>query len=500
MDTEALTSLTAGTPIIVGGDRVVRVDDELAAAFRPGDALLPLATGEVLHVPAADRKAAAEAIDAADAAFAAMGSVSEEQLDTFYGAFADRLADDDTFAAIAAANAADVADAQRRGRSTTRLELTAAMREAMIDGLRGWSVRPSPRGHVQRTLEHQGWRLEEVVDRLGVVAFVFEGRPNVFADACGVLRGGNSVVFRIGSDALATARAVVTHALQPALAEAGLPAGAVSLVDAPSHAAGWALFSDPRLALAVARGSGPAVRQLGAIAQQAGNTVSAHGTGGAWMVAADTADGERFAAAVRASLDRKVCNTLNTCVIVRRRADDLVDTFLDALTTAAEDLGTEPKLHVVDGSQSAVDPAWFTRRAPIVRAEGVVEEVQADVVDEAALATEWEWEASPEVTLVVVDDIAEAVGLFNRYSPRFILSVISEDEADHELAWEAAEAPYVCDGFTRWVDGQYALGTPELGLSNWELGRLLGRTGILSGDAIRSVRVRVRQSDPYVRR
>ena len=42
---------------------------------------------------------------------------------------------------------------------------------------------------------------------LGVVGFVFEGRPNVFADAAGVLRSGNTVVFRIGSDALGTAQA-----------------------------------------------------------------------------------------------------------------------------------------------------------------------------------------------------------------------------------------------------------------------------------------------------
>ena len=49
---------------------------------------------------------------------------------------------------------------------------------------------------------------------------VFEGRPNVFADACGVLRSGNAVVFRIGSDALGTARAIVSAALAPALAAA----------------------------------------------------------------------------------------------------------------------------------------------------------------------------------------------------------------------------------------------------------------------------------------
>mgnify|MGYP003734838679 CR=1 FL=1 len=152
----------------------------------------------------------------------------------------------------------------------------------------------------------------------------------------GVLRTGNTVVFRIGSDALGTARAIVAEALDPALAAAGLPPGAASLVDSAAHAAGWAMFSDPRLSLAVARGSGPAVAQLGAIARQAGAAVSLHGTGGAWMVADASADAERFRAVAYHSLDRKVCNTLNVCCVVRERADELVPVFLRALEAAGE--------------------------------------------------------------------------------------------------------------------------------------------------------------------
>jgi glutamate-5-semialdehyde dehydrogenase len=53
------------------------------------------------------------------------------------------------------------------------------------------------------------------------------------------------------------------------------------------------------------------------------------------------------------------------------------------------------------------------------------------------------------------------------------------------------DAPFVGNGFTRWVAGQYALGTPELGLSNWQHGRGLGRGAILSGDSVYTVRHRV---------
>ncbi len=501
MDTTPLTSLEAGTPIVIGGDRVVHVDEALARAFEPGDALLTVADdGALLHVPAADRVAARTAVDAAVHAFEALGTVSEAQLDAFYAAFADRLADDEVFAPIARANEEDVSAARSRGRSTTRLVLDERMRDGMVAGLRGWAATGSPRGQVLTTFEHDGWTLEQVTDRLGVVAFVFEGRPNVFADACGVLRSGNAVVFRIGSDALGTARAIVSHALEPALAEAGLPSGAATLVDAPSRAAGWALFSDPRLALAVARGSGPAVRQLSAVAQQAGNAVSAHGTGGAWMLVSEHADPERLRATVRHSLDRKVCNTLNTVAVVRSRAEELVPVVLAGIADAAVALETEAKLHVLEGDQAMVPVAWFEERVTIERAEGPVEEPRAALLPEDELGREWEWERSPEVTLLLVDDLDEAVARFNRWSPHFVLSLLSEDADEHERVWAAADAPYVGDGFTRWVDGQYALDTPELGLSNWERGRLFGRSGILSGDAIITVRSRVRQHEADLHR
>ncbi|MCC5947724.1 MAG: aldehyde dehydrogenase family protein [Nitriliruptoraceae bacterium] len=500
MDTEPLNELTPGMPIVVGGDRIVRVPDDLAARFVAGDALLSVDDGTLLHVPAADRAAARRAVDAAVAAFARMGEVDLEQLDTFYEAFAGALEDDERFAPIAAANEADVDAARQRGRSTTRLALDDRMRQGMIDGLRAWATIPAARGEVVDTRTHEGWRLEQVADRLGVVAFVFEGRPNVFADACGVLRNGNTVVFRIGSDALGTARAIVTHALDPALEVAGLPAGAASLVDAPSRASGWALFSDARLGLAVARGSGTAVHQLSAVAAQAGNDVSAHGTGGAWMLVADAADPDRLAATVQASLDRKVCNTLNTLVLPRGRVDELLPVALDAIDAAAAERGVPAKLHVRETDRVHVPAARFETVVAVARAQGPVDEPQAETLPEDELGTEWEWEDSPELTLVVVDDLEQGVALCNRYAPRFVVSVISEDRADHERVWEAVDAPFVGDGFTRWVDGQYALGTPELGLSNWERGRLFGRGAVLSGDVIRTVRTRMTQDDPSVRR
>lgn len=490
-----LEALAPGQAIPFGGDRVAYVSPELAAGFRPGDRLVVVQdTGDLLHIPAAEHAAAQGAVGRAAAAFTRMGEVTDAAITAFFDAFAARLADDAAWAAISAANAADVESARARGRSTTRLTASDAMRRDMIAGLQAWRDAEAPRGRVLERVDHPGWSVTQVMAPLGPVGFVFEGRPNVFADATGVIRAGNTVVFRIGSDALGTARAIVANALDPALAEAGLPEGAAVLVDSAAHAAGWAMFADSRLALAVARGSGPAVSQLGAIARQAGTPVSLHGTGGAWMVADATADAERFYAAVYHSLDRKVCNTLNVCCIVRDRADELVPVFLQALARAGE-RRTGCKLHMAEADFERLPEVWRAARTTVVRAHGPVEEALAEPIADADLGREWEWEETPEVSLKIVDDVAEAVALFNTLSPRFAASLISQDPAAHARFYETIDAPFVGDGFTRWVDGQYALNKPELGLSNWENGRLFARGGVLAGDGVFTVRARVRQTD-----
>jgi len=470
MSIEPLTHLVAGERVLVGGDRFTTIPRELADAFAPGDRLVVVHdTGDLLHIPAADHRLVAAAVDDALDGFATLATLDDDAVTAFFDRCAARLEDDTSFAPIAAANAADVADARARGRAVGRLELSAKMRADMVSGLRAWRDSPTrPRQRMDR-VDHDGWSVEAWRDPLGVVAFVFEGRPNVFADATGVLRTGNTVVFRIGRDALGTARAIMEHAVGPALDEAGLPRGAVRLVDSPAHAAGWALFADRRVALAVARGSGPAVAQLGAVARQHGVPVSLHGTGGAWLVAAPDADAEAFASIVRSSLDRKVCNTLNVCCVPAERTD-LVDVF-----------------------RRAADEAAATRGA-----DGAV--VHELAPDDPTLATEWEWDDVPEVSLVVVDDVAHAVQLVNRHSPHFVVSLVSGDERTHEAFYRTVDAPFVGNGFTRWVDGQFALDKPELGLSNWQDGRLFGRGGVLSGDSVHTVRLRAAMTDHTLHR
>lgn len=488
--------LRAGDRLVVGSTMVV-VDSATADAVAAGGRVLGVAaTGRLRVIPADVDRLVASAVDSALGAFAELASVPDEVIGRFYREAARLLADDRVFAPVAVANAADVETARGRGRSTTRLEMGPRMRTDMVEAFGMWADLDAGRGRILSRTVHDGWTVEEEVAPLGVVGFVFEGRPNVFADATGVLRTGNTVVFRIGSDALGTARALMDAVIGPAVASSGLPAGAVQLLDSPEHAAGWALFSDARTALAVARGSGEAVAELGAIARQSGVPVSLHGTGGAWIVAGRTADADRLSASVQHSLDRKVCNTANVVCVVRERATELVPLVVAAADRAAAVRGTRARIHAVGGADLLCGPH---EEIEVRRAGGVVREPRVTVGAQDALGHEFEWEENPEFHLVVVESVDHAVGLFNALSPRFVASVIA-DEDEVSSALSRIDAPFVGDGFTRWVDGQYALGRPELGLSNWQNGRLLARSGILSGDGVATVRMRVRQHDPDVHR
>jgi glutamate-5-semialdehyde dehydrogenase len=453
---QALTQVAAGTPVVVGS-RVVPMP-----ALRPGDRVLAVGRVESLVVVSAGAHAAAvDAVTEAEGAVAALAACSPAQVSAFFLGFADRLGDDAVWAAIAAANEADVKSAESRGRSTTRLKVSPKMRAAMIEGLRGWAAAPTRVGEVIERRRGEGFVIERRAAPLGVVAFVFEGRPNVFADGAGVVRNGNCAVMRIGGDALDTALAIEEHALRPALQAAGLPLGAVRLLRSREHAAGQALFTLPAVRLAVARGSGATVALLGSIAEQHGIPASLHGTGGAWIYVEPSASPVALENVIKNSLDRKVCNTLNVLVLDRAARETLGPVCERALRAVGA------KVHVARGH------------------EGIV---SGEPLEVAALGTEWEWEATPELAFVTAGGVDEAAALMNRYSPHFVASIVSGRPGAFEDLYAKVDAPYVGNAFTRWVDGQWAWGRPELGLTNWERGRLLGRSGFLSGDDIVTVR------------
>ena len=467
---------------ILVGDRLVPLPEESIRELNRGGRLVPLPSeGVVLCIPVEVRRIVEDSIARAVSSFTELQNVPSERIDSFFENFAELIDNDNSFGPVLAANRRDVSSAAARGRATGRLEITSKMRRDMADGLRMWARLSLQRLERTDVVVHDGWHVESWRAPLGVVGFVFEGRPNVFADAMGVLKSGNTVVFRIGSDALETARAIRDHAMNPAIRAAGLPDNVVSLVDSADRAAGWALFGDRRLSLAVARGSGEAVAQLGAVARQNGVPVSLHGTGGAWIITGSRVDGSRLEKAILHSLDRKVCNTLNTLVITEADGSE----SLQALREAVLALSRPIKIHTED--KDVIGAVADVPNVSVIR-------------DSFDPGTEWEWDDVPEFGVVRSPDVGSAVTLFNGASPQFVLSVVSEDPNEVESAWRSANAPFFGDGFTRWVDGQFALNRPELGLANWQSGRLLGRGGVLSGDGVHTLRLRMSQFDTNLHR
>jgi glutamate-5-semialdehyde dehydrogenase len=492
------------TPALQSGDRVlvgstlVTVDEAFAGALQPGDVVLGIASsGQLRRIPQDVHSLARQRVEAALTAFQRLQDVSAAQVNHFFALSAEKLTTDSLFESVARANQEDVEAAVAKGRSTTRLVLSEKMRSEMIAAFKMWESVDMSFNSLQDTVSHSGWEVEQWKAPLGVIGFVFEGRPNVFADATGVLKGGNTVVFRIGSDALRTAKAIMDVVIHPALDESGLPRDCVVLLESAEHAAGWALFSDNRLSLAVARGSGQAVSELGSIAQQSGVPASLHGTGGAWMIVGQKADADRLSSVVQHSLDRKVCNTLNVVCIPKDRATELVSVVYEAAELAASVRGLRCRVHAVNGAEEFLPESVSIE---VKRADGVHLENQISISRIEELSHEFEWEENPEFFIVLVTDIAESVRLFNTFSPQFVVSAISEDADERSLVWKGANAPFVGDGFTRWVDGQFALLRPELGLSNWQSGRLFARGGVLSGDSAFTVRLQVKQADSGLHR
>src|SRR6201994_2735064 len=150
-------------------------------------------------------------------------------------------------AAILAANAEDVAEARSSGATSAfidRLTLTQARIDAMADGIKAVRDIADPVGVVTESWQRpNGMTIERVRVPLGVVAVIFESRPNVAADA-GVLclKSGNAVILRGGSDRFRSCRAIHDCLVQ-GLREAGLPEAAITLVPTRDRAAVGLLLS-----------------------------------------------------------------------------------------------------------------------------------------------------------------------------------------------------------------------------------------------------------------
>ncbi|QDZ08791.1 glutamate-5-semialdehyde dehydrogenase [Sphingomonas panacisoli] len=150
-------------------------------------------------------------------------------------------------AAILAANAIDMANAEKAGLSSAmldRLNLTPDRVAAMADGVATIATLKDPVGEtIDETVPANGIHLSRVRVPIGVIGIIYESRPNVTADAAALCIGsGNAVILRGGSEAVESNRAIHA-ALVEGLKDAGLPAEAVQLVPTTDRAAVGAMLA-----------------------------------------------------------------------------------------------------------------------------------------------------------------------------------------------------------------------------------------------------------------
>ncbi|WP_436166751.1 glutamate-5-semialdehyde dehydrogenase [Bosea sp. LjRoot9] len=142
---------------------------------------------------------------------------------------------------ILAANALDIADAKANGQNAAfidRLLLDQTRLDGVAEAVASVAALPDPVGRVLASwTQPNGLRFERVATPLGVIAVIFESRPNVTADAGALcLKSGNAAILRAGSDSFRTSSAIAA-ALRQGLEAAGLPADAIQLVPTRDRAA-----------------------------------------------------------------------------------------------------------------------------------------------------------------------------------------------------------------------------------------------------------------------
>jgi len=285
-------------------------------------------------------------------------------------------------AAIMAANAEDVAEARAGGNANSafldRLALTPARVAAMADGIATVRAIPDPVGAVtERWQRPNGMAIERVRVPLGVVAVIFESRPNVAADA-GVLclKSGNAVILRGGSDSFRSCRAI--HAcLVQGLREASLPEAAITLVPTRDRAAVGMLLSglNGAVDVVVPRGGKSLVAR---VEQEARVPVFAHLDGNNHVYVDASADLEMAKSIVLNAKMRRtgVCGAAETLLVDRKGAAQNLKPLIGMLLDAGcEVRGDEAVQHTDVRVKPVTDEDWDTEYLDAVIAAKLVDGV-----------------------------------------------------------------------------------------------------------------------------
>jgi glutamate-5-semialdehyde dehydrogenase len=344
---------------------------------------------------------------------------------------------------IVAANERDVARAEAEGVTATvidRLRLTVAKVEAMANGLRKVAALPDPVGEVvDGWTRPNGLRIERVRVPLGVVAIVYENRPNVTSDAAGLcLKSGNAAFLR-GSSAAIESNKAIAAVLREGFAKAGLPEDAVVLVEDTSHKAAVEFMQlRDHIDCLIPRG-GPSL--IKAVLENATVPYVIDGDGNCQIYVDASADLDMaLAIVVNAKTQRpSVCNAAESLIVHASVAREFLPRAVDALA------GVEL---VGDDMSRAIAPA-----------------IGAATDDD--FATEF---LDLKMSVAVVPSLDAAIAHVNRYGSGHTEAIITRDLAASErFTREVDAAAVVVNASTRFTDGEEFGFGAEIGISTQKL-------------------------------
>ncbi len=286
--------------------------------------------------------------------------------------------------AILAANAADLQRAREAGASKATLDRLALSPErvrGMADALREVAAQDDPLGAVtRRDVRPNGLVVERQRIPLGLVAMIYEARPNVTAEAAALcLKAGNAVLLRGGSEAAAS-NAAIAHCLHAALRDAGLPEAAVSLVadTAREHVLELLQLTD-LVDLAIPRGGESLIRF---VAEHARVPVIKHYKGVCHLYVDRAADVEL---ALGLLIDGKasrpgVCNALETLLVHRDIAAAFLPRALAALRASGVEARGDAATRAFDSSLAAAgDDDYAAEFLDLIIAIRVVDSLDAAI-------------------------------------------------------------------------------------------------------------------------
>jgi len=377
----------------------------------------------------------------AKAASRTLATASTGAKDAVLHAAADLLVD--RASEILEANASDVQRAQNEGVTSTivdRLRLSNARIEGMANGLRKVAALPDPVGEiVEGWTRPNGLVIEKVRVPLGVVAIVYENRPNVTSDAFGLcLKSGNAAFLR-GSSAALNSNVAIAAVLREGLAKAGLPPDALILVEDTSYEAATEFMQlRDSIDCLIPRG-GPSL--IKAVLDNATVPYVIDGDGNCHIYVDEAADlAQALDIVVNAKTQRpSVCNAAESLVVHETVAEAFLPVVAGALE-GVELVGDARSRELVPSIAPATDDDFGTEFLGL------------------------------KMSVAVVPNLDAAIEHINTYGTGHTEAICTTDlDASRRFEREVDAAVVVVNASTRFTDGEEFGFGAEIGISTQKL-------------------------------